>query len=112
MYLLPLKFAFMPGKRIEVNNHPIDFTCKNAQFQTDISSPVNSIYPGSVTPMPIYDDGGGQILLLEKVVHNNGKKCFWFMWYYDNGIPILPMSGVIDADDIAEVIRNISKISF
>lgn len=104
----------MPGKRIEIGGVPVDFTTENAQFKTDTSGEVlNAKYPGSVTRNPIYDDTDDNILLLEKVINkNNGKSCFWFMWYKYNGIPTLPMSGVIDSDDITEVIRNISKISF
>lgn len=102
----------MPGKRIEISGSPVPFTCENSKFRTDLSiPPKNPKFPGSVTENPIYEDD--QILLLERVENiGNGNKCFWFMWYDYNGIPVMPMSGVIDADDIAEVIRNISKISF
>jgi hypothetical protein len=100
----------MAGKII-VGGTPIDFTCENHRFKTDISAPINPVYPGSVTFDPIYD-GGDDILLLEKVIEkSSGNKCYWFMWY-SHGIPKLTMSGVISEDDIAEVIRNISKISF
>ena len=102
----------MAGKRIIINGSPVDYTCENTRFKTDIISPVSSTYPGSVSKNSLYDDGNGNVLLLEKVIDKtNNNKCFWFMWYM-NGIPMLTMSGVIDEADIAEVVRNISKISF
>ena len=102
----------MPGKQIILNNQPVAFTCRNSKFQTDISNPRNPMFPGSVTFNPVYDDGSGQILLLEKVIDNNGNRNYWLMWYKYNGEPILTMSGVIDEDDIVQVIRNISEVKF
>ena len=99
------------GKRI-INNQQVAYTCENSRFATDISNPINVNYPGSVTPEPLYDDGGGQILLLENVFDKtNGNKCYWFMWYR-NGNPMLNMSGVIDATDIVQVLKGISSIRF
>lgn len=102
----------MAGKRIISNNQNVDYTCENSRFKTDITTSINPLYPGSVTANPLYDNGEGHILLLENVVDKkNGNKCFWFMWYM-NGVPMLTMSGVIDSQDITEVIKNIAKISF
>lgn len=36
---------------------------------------------------------------------------FWFMWY-QNGKPMIPLSGVISADKIINVISNIKEIKF
>lgn len=102
----------MPGKNLTVNTESVAFTCKNALFQTNISKPLNTFYPGSVTQKPIYEDRNGKTLLLERVIHNNGEKYYWFMWYQKDGLPLIPLSGVIDEDHILEVIKNISKISF
>lgn len=101
----------MAGKRIIINGVPVDFTTENSKFRTDITSPINPKYPGSVTPHPL-DDDGSNILVLERVVNiKTGGKCLWFMWY-KNGIPSLPESAVFNEEDIVEVIRHISKIIF
>lgn len=98
--------------KIIINGQPTAYTNENSRFMTDVNNPVHPIYLGSVTPEPIYDDENGKILLLEKVMdRKNGNRCFWFMWY-DNGSPMINVSGVIDEADITKVIRNISGIKF
>lgn len=67
---------------------------------------------GSVTALPLFDDGEDS-LWLEHVVNVNDPNdiCFWFMWYND-GNPSIPMSGVINSEDIVKVISNNRQITF
>ncbi|MCU0360023.1 MAG: hypothetical protein MUF75_04780 [Bacteroidia bacterium] len=106
----------MKDHRIVINNNSLDNTCENRFFKTDISIGYEhypgQVHKGSVTKHPLYEYDG-QALFLEHVIDiRNGNKCFWFMWYHENGMPKLPGSGVIDKDDIVTVINSISKIDF
>lgn len=88
----------------------IDYTCENRRYKTNVEKG----YPhgregrarGSVTPEPLHD-GGSYSLWLEHVIEKNtGKKVFWLMWYRQ-GKPTIPASGILDADDLGEMIQNL-----
>lgn len=97
----------MKDHRILLNGTRLNFTCENHLLKTDINRGIL----GSVTASPLYDDGNFS-LRLEYVVDTSNNKKMWFMWYDAKGMPTIPMSGVIEESDIAEVIRNISQIKF
>lgn len=104
----------MSDKRILLNGQRLNFTCENSRFKTDIDSGHEHYpgegYKGSVTDEPLYEDGGS--LWIEHVLDkSNGNKCFWFMWYDKDGLPILPMSSVFDKYDMQQVIERIAKIN-
>ncbi len=93
--------------RIEQNGIPLDFTCENKRFKTDITKGHN----GSVTENYLYEEDG-EVLSLEYVIDKiNGNSIYWFMWYKD-GIPKLATSAVMDETAITEVIKNITAIKF
>ena len=89
------------------------FTCTNSRFETDTTKgfPHRKGFPqGSVTPEPLW--GEDETLFLEHVIDKkNGNSCYWFMWYDENGNPIINVSAVISEGDILEVINKIAKIS-
>lgn len=103
----------MSDNRILANGNRLNFTCENKRFKTDIDlgyeHHAGDGYKGSVTDEPLYEDGGS--LWIEHVLDkSNGNKCFWFMWYDQNGQTILPMSSVFDKDDLQEMIKKIAQI--
>jgi len=83
----------------------LDFTCKNSKFQTDIntgeSHGSHSPTRGSVLGKPLADNGE-YTLWLEHVGNNQGEKYYWLMWYED-GKPKIPLSGVLRHDEIRSI---------
>lgn len=104
----------MYDHRITHGGIPLDFTCENRRFKTDISQGfahyARHNHKGSVTPLPLYDDGEYSLWLEHVVDKTNGNTCYWFMWYNHAGISNIPMSGVMDKTDLSKVIDNICKI--
>ena len=102
----------MNDHRIEQNGRKLDFTCKNKRFSTDIQTGHEHLsghgYKGSATPRALFEDGDYSLWLEHVIDLQNGNKCYWLMWY-NNGIPTIPMSGVLDRNDILEVIANIKE---
>jgi hypothetical protein len=97
--------------RMERNGHRIDYTCQNRRFRTDTAKgQPHGQHPtrGSVFAEPL---AGGQApdqysLWLEHVVSTDAPEdeCYWLMWYHD-GRPTIPMSSILQRDDIANMQR-------
>jgi hypothetical protein len=102
----------MNDSRIERNGTKLDFTCKNKRFATDLESGYKHVsghgYKGSATPGALYNDDEYSLWLEHVVDLRNGHKCYWLMWY-KGGLPTIPMSGVLDKEDILEIIPNIKQ---
>ncbi|WP_157986275.1 hypothetical protein [Chitinophaga alhagiae] len=100
--------------RIIQNNIPLDFTCQNKRFETDINRGfehrLGHLHRGSVTQSALYEDESSSLWLEHVIDKVNNTRCFWFMWYDANGNPKINASSVIDENDILEVIKNISQI--
>ncbi len=100
----------MTDRRIIQNNIPLDFTCENNGFKTDITKGYEHIPGaprGSVTPEELDTH-----LFLEYVIDKkNGNSCFWFIWYDLNGIPKTPDSAVFYEDDIKGAYEYLPSIA-
>lgn len=95
---------------IDEDGNPLDYTCENSRFKTDLSKSAEGGRPGSVLPEALFD-GGTFTLWLEHVVEKeNGRHVYWLMWYSD-GRPTMPMSGVLDRNDLNEMIINLTDIN-
>lgn len=100
--------------RIVVNGNPQDYTCQNRAYETD----TNMGYPhgnyghakGSVTGQPLVVTATGT-LWLEHVteVNNPAAKLYWLMWYWTNGIPAIPLSGVFNKAELGELAHQLIK---
>ena len=97
--------------RIEFNGLRIDYTCENRRFKTDVcKGKPHGQDPtlGSVFGEPL---AGNQVrdevsLWLEHVVakEDPNDECYWLMWY-QNGRPTIPLSGILHRKDIANMQR-------
>jgi hypothetical protein len=92
--------------RIIVDGEPQDFTCKNIRFETNIKKgqphiDQNSEVLGNALdgPLAMRNDYS---LWLEYVIDNDQNDWYWLMWYKD-GIPTIPMSGVMSTDDLCKM---------
>lgn len=105
----------MNDHRIIHSGIALDFTCENRRFKTDTTQGFEHYaghgYKGSVTELPLYDDGEYSLWLEHVVDKINGNNCYWFMWYNDSGISTIPLSSVMDKNDLSKVIDNICKIN-
>lgn len=92
--------------RLVVDGRAQDFTCGNSRFCTDVASGFphfDSGAGGNALREPLAESGDST-LWLEHVIDKRSPNpdrgaLFWLMWYR-NGIPTIPMSGVLTADDL------------
>jgi hypothetical protein len=92
----------------------IDYSCGNKKFQTNISKgKPHGIAPtlGSVLGAPLVVNQFKQSLWLEHVVEtkNPTKEYYWLMWYDDNRLPTLPMSGVFEKSDLENMLKGLAN---
>ena len=91
----------------------LNFSCHNSAFRTDIGrGNPHSNYAatlGSVTGQPLVRTSEGATLWLEHVeeVKTPTQKCYWLMWYDQNGIPTIPLSGVFDKSELGQLAQQL-----
>ncbi len=103
--------------RLVLNGKPKNFTCENARFKTDMKrgfSHLGSKVRGSALKGPLAEVGEHS-LWLEHIVDKRSPKpdrgrLYWLMWYH-NGIPTIPMSGVLTAEDLRKASSLLSGFS-
>ncbi len=101
--------------RIEQSGRFLDYTCKNAGYMTNIRKgrpQGRRSARGSVFVEPLAGtQGEGYSLWLEHVVgtKNLDDGLYWLMWY-KNGIPTIPMSGVFRKEEIANMVRLLASL--
>lgn len=103
--------------RIETQDGPLDFTCRNNRFETNTQrGHPHGRYParGSVFTEPLLaaeEESGGYSLWLEYVRDHkeNDDDYFWLMWYGGDGRPTIPLSGVFRRNDIGEIGRRLAS---
>jgi hypothetical protein len=59
---------------------------------------------GSVFECPLVDRDEYS-LWFEHVISESGEQLYWLMWYGPDKRPTIPLSGVMDRDDIAKMQR-------
>lgn len=104
----------MPDHRIMLNGSPLDFTCQNRRFKTNIAKGEphgRSPTRGSVFDQPLvrYQDGS---LWLEHVEDRDtpNELFYWLMHYDDAGYPTIPLSGIMGKDDLQEMARLMASL--
>jgi hypothetical protein len=98
--------------RIKEDGQLIAYTCKNYRFRTDISK--GSAHGGhrvrgSVFEEPLVQNTDGYSLWLEHVTNDSGDAYYWLMWYDPDGVPTIPMSGILDREHIADMSRLLAS---
>jgi hypothetical protein len=106
------KEARMAEHRILQEGKFLNFTCKNSQFRTNIKLGKphgdKSKAKGSVFKGPLADDGRNT-LWLEHVTNDGHERFYWLMWYC-NGEPAIPMSGVLHKDDLPKIGEMLASV--
>jgi hypothetical protein len=101
--------------RIMRKGQLLDYTCENVAYKTDTrkGKPHGKGFAlGSVFGEPLAGTKGeGYSLWLEHVVQKKSLDTglYWLMWY-KNGIPTIPMSGVFRKEDIANMVRLLASL--
>jgi hypothetical protein len=100
----------MEKNRAVVDGIPMNFTCSNRRFCTDLAKGFphgEEAALGSVFKIPLVDHGSNT-LWLEHVVSLGApaEEWYWFMWYED-GIPKIPLSGVFTKSDLSRMMALI-----
>lgn len=100
--------------RIEQGEQPLDYTCENARYKTNIGKGKkhgSHSSCGSVFEEPLAGvQGTGYSLWMEHVIEKKTQddELYWLMWY-KNGIPTIPLSGVFRKDDIGNMVRLLAS---
>lgn len=96
---------------LDSGGNPMDFTCRNARFQTDMTKgkPHGSISDtrGSVFEDPLIEHGGYSLWLEHVAAKDEEGDIYWLMWY-KGGIPTIPMSGVFWKKDLQEMVKQLA----
>lgn len=97
----------------EPDGSKIDYTCENRRFKTNrnkgYSHGSKGEAKGSVLQGPLHD-GGSYSLWIEHVIEKGSdSQVFWLMWY-NEGVPTIPASGVLDAEDLDKIISNLAGV--
>ena len=94
--------------RIEQGGKRVNCTCENARYRTDISKGCShtghSKYRGSVLDTALVDRNGYSLWLEHVIEIKNNTEWYWLMWYQD-GLPTIPMSSVFDEKDKDNMVR-------
>jgi hypothetical protein len=90
--------------RIEdVDGRRLDYTCENSKFLTNIQMGQphreGQRHGGSVFQGALAEDDEYSLWLEHVRNKQTGERCYWLMWYRD-GRPTIPLSGVLGRDDI------------
>jgi len=101
--------------RIEQQGKRLGYTCENAAYSTNIGkgerhAPSHS-YQGSVFSEPIKGRLGDEYTLwLEHVIakRNPNDECYWLIWY-KNGRPTIPLSAIWHREDLARMQRLLTS---
>ena len=96
------------GKDHRIEGKP--FTCQNAHFETDTSKGERhhrAEAKGSVFTTPLVSSG--YTLWLEYVRDKKGgPDVFWLMWYDAEGVPTIPMSGIMSLEQVRSMTARLS----
>lgn len=104
----------MPEHRIIRHGTPLDYTCHNAKFETNIAKgephgPCPTC--GSVFKKGLAAYQGGSLWLEHVREHENpDEPLYWLMHYDGSGYPVIPLSGVMSNDDLQELARLMASL--
>ncbi len=92
------------------NGNYLNFTCGNSKFSTDTNKGAAhgiETAKGSALTDPLAEHGGYTLWLEHVVDHGRpDNELYWLMWYL-NGIPKIPMSGVLSKEDLCRMSEKI-----
>lgn len=94
----------MNDHRIQDNGRRRNYTCENRRFRTNLAMNQERDQPrapGSVFREPLVDHDGYSLWLEHVIEIATGDRYYWLMWYDANGWPTIPLSGILDRNDIA-----------
>jgi len=103
--------------RIHINNLPLNYTCENRRFQTNIDKGFahgRGNAKGSVLENALFsDDKNGYSMWLEHVIEKETDwEVYWLMWYDKHGTPTIPASSIFSKDDLLTFINKIKVTDF
>ena len=89
----------------------IDYSCGNRRYRTNLNKGFHhgaSQTMGSVFQTPLISHGGYSLFLEHVEEIDTGEEVYWFMWYDPSGIPTIPLSGIFDKAELAEMERQLA----
>ncbi len=101
----------MKDFRIVQNGNRLDYSCENHRFRTNINKGKphrTSATGGSVFDNALIADGSSSLWLEHAFDKQDNRECYWLMWY-DNGKPTIPLSGVFERADIEQMVGRLAR---
>ncbi len=95
----------------DASGQRLNYSCGNKGYQTNVNKGFRhgrSMTRGSVLRVPLIDHDYS--LWLEHVQEiKTGEEFYWLMWYDNSGIPTIPMSGIFDKEELAEMSKQLAS---
>lgn len=95
----------------EASGRSIPFTCRNKRFETNIEKGVPHgacATRGSVFDEPLIETDGYSLWLEHVLEPATLHEYYWLMWYRD-GVPTIPLSGIFDRDELSQMIGRLGR---
>jgi len=96
---------------IDEHRNRINYSCKNRRFSTNTNKGYQhgqSPTKGSVFPTPLINHEGYTLWLEHVEDIDSGAEVYWLMWYDPDGTPTIPMSGIFDKLELAEMSKQLT----
>jgi len=98
-------------RMLDQNDRPIDFTCQNAKYETNI----NKGEPhgqgqalGSVFPQSLIGKEESSLWLEHVVNRETREELYWLMWY-KKVVPAIPLSSVFTKSDLEVFAQQMAR---
>ena len=89
----------------------INFSCGNRRYKTNLNKGFahgGSPTPGNVFQGPLINHVGYTLWLEHVEEIATSDEVYWLMLYDQAGIPTIPLSGIFDKNELAEMIRQLA----
>ena len=96
----------------DATGNPVNYSCGNSRYRTNLSKGLahgNSPTLGSVFDAPLVDHSGYTLWLEHVVDIQSGEEVYWLMWYDPDGVPTIPMSGILNKEELAEMSKQLTS---
>ncbi len=91
----------------------LPFTCENSRFRTNTDKGFPH-YPradtrGNVIKSALVDYGNYSVWLEHAFDKLEEEEMYWLMWYDEDGVPTIPMSGVFGRDELENMVSRLTR---
>ena len=98
---------------IDADGQRVPYSCQNSAYRTNINKGEphgpNSETRGSVFRTSLVAHGDSSLWLEHVVELQTGAELYWLMWYWQDGTPSIPLSGVLNRSELSRMIGQLAQ---